>query len=197
VRRSIHSRPMSQPQLLIVVTSTRPTRIGPALGDWFTALARKQGGFDVETVDLAELNLPLLDEPEHPRFGRYQHDHTKRWSAIVDAADAIVFVTPEYNHSFPASLKNAYDYLSNEWKYKPLGFVSYGGIAAGTRAVQAFKPVAAALLMMVPANIVNVAWVGQKVKDGKFLNDADVDAAGNAMLAEMLQLHGALHVLRK
>lgn len=188
---------MSQPQLLTVVASTRPTRIGPALGDWFTTLARKQGGFDVAAVDLAELNLPMFDEPEHPRFGRYQHEHTKRWSTIVGAADAVVLVTPEYNHSFPGSLKNAFDYLSNEWKNKPLGFVSYGGIAAGTRAVQAFKPVAAAQLMTVPLNIVNVAWVGQKIKDGKFLNDADVDAAGNAMLAELLQLHGALHVLRK
>jgi NAD(P)H-dependent FMN reductase len=187
---------MSQPKLLIVVASTRPTRIGPALGDWFAAAARQDGSFEVQEVDLAELNLPIFDEPEHPRFGRYHHEHTKRWAEIVGAADAVVFVTPEYNHSFPGSLKNAYDFLSNEWKYKPLGFVSYGGIAAGTRAVQSFKPVAAALMMMVPTNLVNVAWVGKKIVDGKFVTDADTDTAANAMLAELLQLHGALHVLR-
>jgi NAD(P)H-dependent FMN reductase len=187
---------MSKPKLLTVVASTRPTRLGPALGDWFAEVARQEGRFEVQEVDLAELNLPIFDEPEHPRFGNYHHDHTKRWAEIVGAADAVVFVTPEYNHSFPGSLKNAYDFLSNEWKYKPLGFVSYGGIAAGTRAVQAFKPVAAALMMMVPTNLVNIAWVGKRIVDGKFVTDADTDGAANAMLAELLQLHGALHVLR-
>jgi NAD(P)H-dependent FMN reductase len=109
------------------------------IGQWVRDRAVAHGGFEVELVDLAEINLPFLDEPGHPRLGQYTKPHTKDWSARVDAADAFVFVTPEYNYGMPGSLKNAIDYLHREWAYKPVGFVSYGGIAAGTRAVQMTK----------------------------------------------------------
>jgi NAD(P)H-dependent FMN reductase len=188
---------MSKPKLLIVVASTRPGRVGRPVGDWFKQVAIKHGGFEVEEADLAELNLPLLDEPNHPRLQQYTHDHTKAWSATVAAADAFVFVTPEYNHSYPASLKNAVDYLHNEWRHKPLGFVSYGGIAGGTRSVQAFKQVASALMMYVANNLVNIAWVHAKLKDGVLVEDADLRAAADAMLDELLQLESALGSLRR
>jgi NAD(P)H-dependent FMN reductase len=188
---------MSKPKLLIVIASTRPGRAGRPIGDWFTNVAREHGGFDVEEVDLAELDLPLMDEPNHPRFRNYTKDHTKAWSATVDAADAIVFVTPEYNHSFPASLKNAVDYLNQEWRHKALGFVSYGGIAAGTRSVQAFRSVAGALMMVVPQNLVNIAFFQSKLKDGVFVEDQDVRAAADAMLDELVQLDTGLSVLRR
>ncbi|HEX3804412.1 MAG TPA: NAD(P)H-dependent oxidoreductase [Solirubrobacteraceae bacterium] len=188
---------MSKPKLLVVIASTRPGRAGRPIGDWFTNVAREHGGFEVEEVDLAELNLPLMDEPNHPRFRNYTKDHTKAWSALVDAADAFVFVTPEYNHSFPASLKNAVDYLNHEWRYKGLGFVSYGGIAGGTRSVQSFKAVASILMMFVPQNLVNIAWVHSKLKDGVFVEDEDVRTAANAMLDELLQLDTGLSVLRR
>jgi len=77
----------------------------------------------------------LLDDPHLPRLRQYTRQHTSDWSALVDAVDAVVFVTPEYNFGYPATIKNAIDYLHSEWNYKPVGFVSYGGIAAGTRAV--------------------------------------------------------------
>ena len=185
------------PRLLIVIASTRPGRVGRPVGDWFIGAAREHGGFDVDVADLLELNLPMMDEPNHPRFHNYTKDHTKAWSAIVEAADAYVFVTPEYNHSYTAPLKNAVDYLSQEWRHKPLGFVSYGGIAAGTRAVQAFKPVAAAVMMMVSQNLVNIAWVHSKVQDGVFVEDDEVRAAANAMLDELLALDRGLSVLRR
>ena len=129
------------PTLQIIIASTRPGRVGEPVADWFSARARQHGGFELDVVDLAELALPFMDEPNHPRLRRYEHQHTKDWSARVDAADAFVFVTPEYNHSYNAPLKNAIDYLHQEWEYKPVGFVSYGGVAAGTRAVQALKQV--------------------------------------------------------
>ena len=81
-------------------------------------------------------------------MGDYQFEHTKRWAASVTRADAFVFVIPEYNHSFNAATKNAIDYLHREWRYKPVGVVSYGGAAMGTRAVQALKPVFAALKLI-------------------------------------------------
>jgi NAD(P)H-dependent FMN reductase len=185
------------PKLQILIASTRPGRLGLPLGRWFDARAREHGAFDVELVDLLELDLPLMDEPNHPRFRNYTKDHTKAWSATVDAADAIVFVTPEYNHSFPASLKNAVDYLNQEWRHKALGFVSYGGIAAGTRSVQAFRSVAGALMMVVPQNLVNIAFFQSKLKDGVFVEDQDVRAAADAMLDELVQLDTGLSVLRR
>jgi NAD(P)H-dependent FMN reductase len=188
---------MSQPKLLIVVASTRPGRVGRPVGDWFTMTAREHGGFEVEEVDLAELALPLLDEPNHPRLKQYQHEHTKRWSAIVDATDAVVFVTPEYNHGYPAALKNAIDYLHEEWKHKPLGFVSYGGIAGGTRAVQQLKQVTGAVMLVSAQNSVNIAMIGNRIVDGKFVEDDGVRAAAKAMLDELLVLHKGLSVIRQ
>jgi NAD(P)H-dependent FMN reductase len=91
--------------------------------------------FSIDLVDLKEVNLPLLDEPEHPRLQHYRHDYTKAWSATVQRADAYVFVTPEYNHGAPPVLINALDCVFVEWNYKPAGFVSYGGVSAGTRSV--------------------------------------------------------------
>src|SRR5689334_4480755 len=122
---------MDKLKLQIVIASTRPGRVGAPVARWFHRRAEEHGGFDVELVDLAEVNLPLLDEPHHPRLRRYVHQHTQAWSARVEAADAFVFVTPEYNYGMPASLKNALDYLNQEWHYKPVGFVSYGGVSAG------------------------------------------------------------------
>ncbi len=187
---------MSKPNLLVIVASTRPGRIGRPIGDWFLRVARKHGGFEVTEADLATLGLPLMDEPNHPRFQNYTHEHTKQWSALVAAADAIVWITPEYNHSFPASLKNAIDYLNVEWRHKALGLVSYGGIAAGTRSAQALKPVAAGLGLIVTSTAVQIAFAGKMIKDGVFVDDEGVNAAANAMLDEMLHLETGLSVLR-
>src|ERR1700712_2192642 len=108
----------------------------------------------------------MFDEPHHPRFGRYEHEHTREWSATVDRADAFVFVTPEYNYGFNAATKNAIDYLHAEWRNKPVGFVSYGGGAAGTRAVQMLKLVVTALGMVPVLESVNIPFVQQFVDDG-------------------------------
>ncbi|WAM14921.1 NADPH-dependent FMN reductase [Rhodococcus sp. JS3073] len=92
----------------------------------------------------------MMDETNHPRHRRYVHQHAKDWSATVDRADVFVYVTPEYNHGFNAVLKNALDYLNTERAYKPVGFVSYGCVSAGTRAVQTIKEVVATLTMVPP-----------------------------------------------
>src|ERR1700744_1417037 len=97
------------PTLTIIVGSTRPGRAGPPLAECSPGGARAHAGLDVETAALAEIGLPLLDEPNHPRLGQYTKQHTKDWSAIIDRADAIVFVTPEYNYGHPASIQNGLD----------------------------------------------------------------------------------------
>lgn len=136
------------PVLQIFTVSTRPQRVGPSIAAWFVEYSRAHGAFEIEPIDLAEVGLPLFDEPEHPRLRKYHHAHTKAWSASVARADAFVFVTPEYNHATPPSLVNALDYLVHEWAYKPVGFVSYGGAAGGARSVEAVTPQLTALKMM-------------------------------------------------
>jgi NAD(P)H-dependent FMN reductase len=185
------------PKLIVIIASTRPGRIGVPVADWFMEQAAAHGGFDLELVDLYELDLPLLDEPNHPRLRNYTKQHTKAWSETVDSADAVVFVTAEYNHSYTAALKNAIDYLHHEWRHKPLGFVSYGGVAAGTRAMQALKPVAIALALVPVVAAVNIPFVQQfRTDDGTIVgNDIMVEAAV-AMLDELMAMHGALAPLR-
>jgi NAD(P)H-dependent FMN reductase len=132
------------------------------------AEAEKTGNFEIDFVDLAELNLPFMDESAHPRLKQYTKQHTKDWSARVDAAEAFIFVTPEYNYSFSPALKNAIDFVSLEWWRKPLGFVSYGGVSGGTRGVAALMPVTGALgLVRVGANV-ELNFGGLQVVDGVF-----------------------------
>ncbi|HSX35613.1 MAG TPA: NAD(P)H-dependent oxidoreductase [Patescibacteria group bacterium] len=117
---------MNKPKVIIIVGSTRPGRIGRAVADWFYAQTMSQADLEFELVDLADWNLPFLDEPVPPKASMYQHDHTKRWSAKIASAAGYILVTPEYNHGYPAALKNALDFLYHEWANKPVGFVSYG-----------------------------------------------------------------------
>jgi len=93
--------------LQVFIVSTRKGRKGDAVARWFDARARAHGGFDVELVDLAEVNLPLFDEPEHPRLQKYQHEHTKRWSERVARADAFVLVTEAYDPDLVISFERA------------------------------------------------------------------------------------------
>ena len=185
------------PKLLIIIASTRPGRIGLPVANWFADRAREHGGFELAVADLAELNLPLLDEPAHPRLQEYTKDHTRAWSATVAAADAIVMVTSEYNHGYPPALKNAIDYLHHEWRYKPVGFVSYGGVAAGTRAVEQLKQVVASVAMMPAVPAVSIPFVPQFLDDGGVIQGNDMMTQGAAdMLNELLKLDGALRTLR-
>jgi NAD(P)H-dependent FMN reductase len=186
------------PRLTIIIGSTRPGRAGLPIAEWFTDRARWHGGFDVHVADLAVLNLPLLDEPNHPRLGRYIHQHTKHWSAIVDVSDAFVIVTPEYNHGYPAPLKNAIDYLHNEWRDKPVGFVSYGGVSAGTRAVQQLKQVVTTLKMLPVVEAVSIPFHPQFIgADGRVQANEIMEQAADAMLDELMRVEGALRPLRE
>ncbi len=184
------------PRLLVIIASTRPGRVGLPVATWFAELTTAHGGFELEIVDLAELELPFLDEAKHPRMSDYSHEHTRAWSEIVARADAVVMVTAEYNYGYPAPLKNAIDYLHSEWRYKPVGFVSYGGVAAGTRAVQQLKQVVTALSMMPLGPSVNIPFVAQFVHDGAIAPNETMTQAAADMLDELVRLEGALRPLR-
>ncbi|MCB5182517.1 NADPH-dependent FMN reductase [Streptomyces antimicrobicus] len=134
------------PRLLVLSTSTRPTSAGRPLAHWVAGTARAHGGFSVVAADLAEIALPLLDEPEPAASGRYVHQHTRDWSATVSASDAVLFVMPLHNGGFSAPLKNAVDYLYHEWKDKPVGLLTYSaGPTGGAPAAQMLRPVLARL----------------------------------------------------
>jgi NAD(P)H-dependent FMN reductase len=184
-------------KLHVVIVSTRPTRIGPSIGHWFIERAREHAKFEVKLVDLAEAALPVFDEPEHPRFKRYVNAHTKAWSATVDAADAFVFVTPEYNYSVPPSLVNALDYLSAEWAYKPAGFVSYGGASGGVRSVQMAKQILSSLKVVPLPEAVAIPFFSNHVNDAKIFTGTEQHAkSATAMLDELVRWAGALKTLR-
>ncbi len=185
------------PRLQIIIASTRPGRVGLPVGRWFDARAREHGAFEVELVDLLELDLPLMDEPNHPRLSQYTQQHTKDWSAKVNAADAFVLITPEYNYGFTAPLKNAIDYLHSEWRYKPVGFVSYGGVAGGTRAVQMLKQILTTLKMTPVFEAVTVPFVAQFIDDdGGFVPNDMIEQSVKPMLDELLRVTEALAELR-
>ena len=149
----------------IIIASTRPGRVGLSVGQWVSERAAEHAGFEVKVLDLAEINLPFMDEPNHPRLRQYIHQHTKDWSAAIDDLDAFVFVHPEYNYGMTAPLKNALDYLNQEWQYKPVGLVSYGGLSGGTRAAQMIKQVVTTLKMMPLTEAVAIPFVNQYLDD--------------------------------
>jgi NAD(P)H-dependent FMN reductase len=186
------------PNLQVIVASTRDERKGPLVAEWFMGQARRHGRFDVELIDLRDVALPLFDEPRHPRLQQYEHEHTKRWSAIVQRGDAFVFVTPEYNFGTPPSLVNALDYLVKEWAYKPASFVSYGGVSAGLRGVQMTKGIVSALRMVPIPEAVAIPMFPQHIhaETGVFDPGVVQEQASTAMLDELLKMANALAPLR-
>jgi NAD(P)H-dependent FMN reductase len=189
---------VSTPTLQIIIGSTRPGRTGPSIADWIYQRAIAHGGFNVELIDLAEVQLPMFDEPKHPRFGEYEHQHTKDWSATISRGDAFIFVIPEYNYGFTAPVKNAIDYLHREWRGKAVGFVSYGGVAAGTRAVQMLKPVLTTLKMVPITESVSIPFVHRRLDSGGRLQPNEMmDQAATAMLDELATWTAALEPIRE
>jgi len=182
----------------VVTAATRPARKGGAVAEWALAQARAHGKFEIEPVDLAIVNLPLFDEPKHPRLRQYKHDHSKEWSATIERADAFVFVTPEYNYAPPPGLVNALDYLVLEWGYKPVAFVSYGGVSGGTRSVQVAKLMVTGLKIMPMVEAVNFPFVANLLnKDtGAFEPPAAQEDAARVMLDELMRWAEALKPMR-
>ena len=114
------------PRVAVVVGSTGPTRICLGIARWVLQAAQAESPLRYELVDLAEVNLPFLDEPLKAALGQYQHEHTRDWSDLVSSYDGFLFVSPQYNWGYPAPLKNALDFLYSEWSGKAATCVTYG-----------------------------------------------------------------------
>lgn len=183
-------------KLMIIVGSVRPGRIGLPIARWVEDAAAAHGGFDIDFVDLVELGLPFMDEPNHPRLRTYTKQHTIDWSARVEAADAFIFVTPEYNHSFSPALKNALDFLNQEWWRKPAAFVSYGGVSSGTRGVVGLEPALNSLGMIRTGANVEIPFAGALIDSGVFRPADKEIAIIEKVLAELTTLAETLKPLR-
>jgi len=182
--------------VMIVVGSVRPGRVGLPIAEWVRSRVEETSDLTVDFVDLAELALPFMDEPNHPILQQYTKQHTIDWAARVAAADAFIFVTPEYNHSFSPALKNAIDFLNKEWWRKPYGVVSYGGVSAGTRGVTALEPVVSALGLVRTGAFVELPFGGKQVVDGAFVaGDKETTISGH-MIADLEKLAEGLKPLR-
>lgn len=131
----------------VIVSTTRPIRVGPKVAAWFMEQVKNTPDMQFDLIDLAEENLPFLDEPKSASTGEYQHEHTKKWGEKIAGYDGFVWVTAEYNHGPPAPLKNAIDIIYREWAKKPVAFVGYGGMGA-TRAIEQLVQVAAQVHMV-------------------------------------------------
>lgn len=181
-------------RIAIIIGSTRPNRRGEAVGQWVYEHARQRTGAEYELIDLREVNLPLLDEPQSPAMHQYANEHTKRWSARIEPCDGFVFVSPEYNHSTCAALKNALDFLYREWNNKAAGFVAYGN-AGGARAVEHLRGVCGELQMATVRHQVALL-LATDWQEGQFRPaDRHVKTLGN-LFDQLDQWAGALKTVR-
>ena len=184
-------------ELQTIICSTRPGRVGPSVARWFHEFAVAHGKFEARLVDLCDFELPLYNEPNHPRQQDYVHEHTEKWSASVTTGDAYVFVTPEYNYCPPPGFGNSLNYLYKEWNYKACGFVSYGGLSGGLRAVQLEKQLVTTLKMMPMVEGVAIPFVSRQLdNDGRFTSNELIDASARTMLDELWRWADALKAMR-
>lgn len=185
-------------QLKIVIATIREGRKGPIVANWITELAKQHGSFEVEVLDLAAINLPMMSEPHHPSMKKYEHAHTKKWSATIDAADAFIFVTGEYDYNYPAPLRNALEYLYHEWGYKAAGTVSYGGVSAGTRAANSLKNDLATFKMVALTEAVHLPFFSQYINDEDvFVPTESADKQAKVMLNELVRWTKGLKIIKE
>ena len=187
---------MAKPKLMIIVGSVREGRVGLPIAEWVNQVALADGRFDIDFADLKEIALPLMDEPNHPRMQQYTQPHTIEWANRVAAADAFIFVFPEYNHSYSPALKNALDFLATEWKHKPVGLVSYGGVSGGTRGVAALDPVLATVGLVKTSHSVEIDYVSTQIVDGVFTPAEKHAALLSHQLDDLTELSAVLATLR-
>jgi NAD(P)H-dependent FMN reductase len=144
-------------RIKVILGTTRQRRFGDKPAHWICEEARAHPDVDVELLDLRDYPLPFFDEPTSPMVhkGQYANGDVQRWAERIAGGDAFIMVAPEYNHGYPAVLKNAIDYIYPEWGRKPVGFVSYGN-AGGARAVEQLRQVVVELQMLPIKNAIHI-----------------------------------------
>ncbi len=176
----------------IVVGSTRPGRVGLKVAEWYLDQVKNVEDAEFEIIDLLEVNLPILDEAIPAMAGQYQHEHTKKWSKLIDEFDAYVWVTPEYNHAAPAALTNAISFLNAEWARKPVALVSYGSMG-GVRAAENLRLIAGELqLVDVKPTVMLLEPWAMFNDDGTIKPELIKGAPATSQIEDLLWWSGAL-----
>lgn len=183
-------------KIAIIIGSTRPGRVGEAVGRWVFQIAGQRNDAEFELVDIKDFNLPLLDEPVPPSMGKYSKPHTKVWAEKIGSFDAFVFVTPEYNHATSGALKNAIDFLFAEWSNKAAGFVSYGG-AGGARAVENLRLIMGELQVADVRSQVMLSLMTDFENFTVFKPHPRHEKSVNEMLDQVIAWGGAMKTLRE
>lgn len=175
---------MSSLRLAVIIGSTREGRNGPRVANWFADIARAHGTFEVDVIDLTEYGLPARMGQGHPKQGNYPAE-LQPFAARIAAADALVLVTPEYNHGYPASLKAGLDALFAEWLAKPVSFVSYGGASGGMRAVEQLRQVVAELHMVDIRETISIPFIFNAMNEDGTMKDSNYVTVANAVLGQL------------
>lgn len=174
--------------LNIILSSTREGRVGERIARWVYAVLSRQQDVSARLVDLRDFPLPFYPYPKSPKLieGEYSGEVEKKWQEVTSAADGFIIVTPEYNHGYPAVLKNALDYLYVPWNRKPVAFVSYGGSSGGIRAVDQLRQVAIELGMVPIRSEVNIPYVVKALGEGDEPQDKTFSQRAEAMIHELV-----------
>jgi NAD(P)H-dependent FMN reductase len=189
-------QPTTPLRVAIIAGSTRPNRKADKVAQWVHGIASKRGDAVYEVVDLADYELPLLNEPRAPMAGKYEQPHTLKWAATIASFDAYIFVTPEYNHSVPGALKNAIDYLFAEWNDKAAGFVGYG-FFGGANAIEHLRLVLGELKVADVRTQVALMFGDDFEGYTKFTPRAPQEQRLAMMLDDLTEWASAFRVLRK
>ncbi len=183
------------PKILIILGSTRQNRQGQAVARWAAERASRHPNADFELVDLKEWALLFFESAVPPALGKYD-PAIRPWAEKVDSADGFLFVTPEYNHGYPAALKNALDHLYREWGHKPAAVVSYGAYGGGYRAAEQLRQVLVELRMVPVREQVGVPIVWQAFDEQGQTHDRRLEHAADAMLDELIWWAATLNAAR-
>lgn len=185
-------------KIKIIVGSSRQSRFGTQPAEWIASLTTNTKDVAYELIDLKDLNLPMFDEAVSPMMNQYTNEQQISWGKVVGDSDGFIFVTPEYNHSITAVLKNAIDFLYAEWKFKPAGIVSYGANPGGARAVEHLKSILTALGVYPMGGeqlTINNYWT-QLNDQGKFQPTAEQEKAAKSIIKDVTFWAGEMKTAR-
>jgi len=173
----------------VILGSTRENRAGEKVAKWVMSQTKLYSGdLDFDFIDLRDINLPFIDEPISPMASDdYKHDHTRKWSALIQEADGLVIITPEYNHGYPAVLKNALDFLYNEWENLPVALVGYGGSGARSSIGQ-LRPVLEFMRMKPLEDQVGIGKIWEAFEDNGDLKADHVRGDIHKLLSDLENL---------
>ena len=185
-------------KIKVIIGSTRQQRFGDQPAKWITEKAKAKG-LDVEILDLRDYPLPFFDEAMSPTMaamkGAYPYPVSAQWTAKIGEADGFIIIAAEYNHGYTAVLKNAIDYVSREWNKKPVAFVGYGS-AGGARAIEQLREGVVELQMTPIRASVHMTNFWNLLDEKGILKTESFDAAGDAMLDQLIWWTDALKIAR-